>query len=182
MQTAGRALVLLASHRILAAARLTPWFAARSIRLLSQGPDTPPSRLVAEFRADVDSVLFGTNSFWQGVDMPGEALSNVVVTRLPFGRADHPLLEARLEEVERRGGSRFYDHQLPEAVLKFKEGVGRLIRSKADRGVVAVLDPRVRTKRYGRVFLDSLPPCPRLVEVPVLVGQPEDAVDRRPAG
>ena len=171
MKTHGKALVLFTSHRMMAeaTARLGPWFDARSIRLLSQSSGEPSSVLIAAFRDDVDSVLFGTDTFWQGVDVPGEALSNVVITRLPFGMQDHPLLEARLEEITRKGGNRFTDHQLPEAVLKFKQGVGRLIRSKTDQGIIAVLDPRVLTKPYGHVFVDSLPRCPTHVELPTLL-------------
>ena len=170
-KTRGKALVLFTSHRMMAeaVARLGPWFEAQGIRLLSQSSGEPSSVLITAFRDDVDSVLFGTDTFWQGVDVPGEALSSVVITRLPFGMQDHPLLEARLEEITRKGGNRFTDHQLPEAVLKFKQGVGRLIRSKTDSGIIAVLDPRVRTKSYGHVFLDSLPRCPTRVEVPPFV-------------
>ena len=102
-------------------------------------------------------MIFGADSFWQGVDVPGEALSNVIITRLPFSVPSHPLLEARLEDIRRRGGSPFVEYQVPEAVIKLKQGFGRLIRTKTDRGIVVILDPRVLTKPYGRTFLDSLP-------------------------
>ena len=166
-RTHGKALVLFTSYRMLesAARALTPWFAQRNIALLAQGEGLPPSKMIEAFRADVDSVIFGTDSFWQGVDVPGEALSNVIVVRLPFSVPDHPLLEARLEEIQRRGGNKFLDYQVPEAVLKLKQGFGRLIRSKADSGIVAILDPRVLTKPYGRQFLESLPKCPRVVDL-----------------
>jgi ATP-dependent DNA helicase DinG len=102
------------------------------------------------------------------VDVPGEALSNVIITRLPFSVPSHPLLEARLEDIRRRGGNPFVDYQVPEAVIKLKQGFGRLIRTKSDRGIVVILDPRVLTKPYGRTFLKSLPECPRIVETPSL--------------
>jgi ATP-dependent DNA helicase DinG len=166
-KTHGKALVLFTSHRMLAeAARvLTPWLAERNIALYAQSDGLPRSKMVAAFKADIDSVIFGADSFWQGVDVPGEALSNVIIVRLPFSVPDHPLLEARLEEIQRRGGNRFLDYQVPEAIIKLKQGFGRLIRSQTDRGLVAILDPRLLTKPYGRQFLNSLPDCPRVIDV-----------------
>jgi len=147
---------------------LTPWLARRNIALFSQSDGMPRSKMVDAFKADIDSVIFGVDSFWQGVDVPGEALSNVIITRLPFSVPSHPLLEARLEDIRRRGGNPFVDYQVPEAVIKLKQGFGRLIRTKSDRGIVVILDPRVLTKPYGRTFLKSLPDCPRIVETPAL--------------
>ena len=117
-----------------AARELTPWFARRNIALFAQGDGMPRSKMVEAFKADVDSVLFGVDSFWQGIDVPGEALSNVMIVRLPFSVPSHPLLEARLEAIRRRGGNPFVEYQVPEAVIKLKQGFGRLIRSKTDRG------------------------------------------------
>ncbi|MBV8313962.1 MAG: helicase [Planctomycetaceae bacterium] len=166
-KTQGKAFVLFTSYRMMEAAvrALTPWFARRNIALFAQSEGMPRSKMVEAFKADVNSVLFGADSFWQGVDVPGEALSNVIIVRLPFSVPSHPLLEARLEEIRRRGGNPFFEYQVPEAVIKLKQGFGRLIRSKADRGIVVILDPRVLSKPYGRTFLSSLPDCPRVVEV-----------------
>ncbi len=160
----GKAFVLFTSYRMMqqAAAVLAPWFARRNIALYSQSDGLPRSKMVEAFKADVNSVIFGADSFWQGVDVPGEALSNVIIVRLPFSVPSHPLLEARLETIRRNGGNPFVEYQVPEAVIKLKQGFGRLIRTKTDRGIVVILDPRVLTKPYGRTFLSSLPACPRV--------------------
>jgi ATP-dependent DNA helicase DinG len=173
-RTQGKAFVLFTSYKMLEAASraLTPWLARRNIAVFAQGEGMPRSKMVDAFKADVNSVIFGADSFWQGVDVPGEALSNVIITRLPFSVPSHPLLEARLEEIRRRGGSPFFEYQVPEAVIKLKQGFGRLIRTKTDRGIVVILDPRVLTKPYGRTFLNSLPDCPRIVETPEFVDTP----------
>jgi ATP-dependent DNA helicase DinG len=172
-QTHGKAFVLFTSYKMLdAAARaLGPWLAKRNIALFAQSDGMPRSKMVDAFKADINSVIFGADSFWQGVDVPGEALSNVIITRLPFSVPSHPLLEARLEDMRRRGKSPFIEYQVPEAVIKLKQGFGRLIRSKSDRGIVVILDPRVLTKPYGQTFLNSLPACPRNVEIVPLSDQ-----------
>jgi ATP-dependent DNA helicase DinG len=127
--------------------------------VLVQG-DAPRERLLERFRTEVDSVLLATSTFWQGVDVPGESLSLLVIDKLPFSAPGDPLHEARCEAVERAGGDWFRDYALPTAVLQLRQGFGRLIRGHADRGVVAILDPRLRTRAYGRSFLAALPRCP----------------------
>jgi ATP-dependent DNA helicase DinG len=158
----GRAFVLFASHRALREAaealRSAPW------PLFVQG-EAPRHVLLQRFRESGNGVLLGAASFREGVDVAGDALSVVVIDKLPFAAPDDPVFEARLDAIRRSGGNPFRDEQLPQAVIALKQGVGRLIRSETDRGVLVLCDPRLVGKSYGRVFFDSLPPFARTREV-----------------
>lgn len=159
----GRALVLFTSFALLEQVRagLIGRLAEEGIELLVQG-DAPRTRLLDAFRRAESAVLLGTDSFWEGVDVPGEALSLVVLTRLPFDVPTEPVAAARAERLQQMGRSPFGEYMLPRAVLKLKQGFGRLIRTQTDRGAVVICDRRIYEKSYGRVFLDSLPPCHRV--------------------
>ena len=129
-----------------------------NLKILRQG-DMPRYRLLEEFKKGEGSILLGTNTFWQGVDVPGEALQCVIITKLPFAVPNEPIIEAKIEFLKAQGKNPFLHYQLPQAVILLKQGFGRLIRSKKDRGIVAILDPRLKTRHYGKMFLDSLPRC-----------------------
>ena len=161
-ETDGRAFVLFTNYRAMlqVAAQMGEFFVKKGMNLLVQGAGLPRGLLLEQFKTTPRSVLFGTDSFWMGVDVPGEALSNVIITRLPFAVPDHPLIEAKLEFIEARGGDAFTEYSLPEAILKMRQGVGRLIRTKSDKGIIVILDNRIVTKPYGRAFLSALPKCP----------------------
>ncbi|MFC4312235.1 ATP-dependent DNA helicase [Steroidobacter flavus] len=159
----GRAFMLFTSHRALREAadlllaRLGP---ALPFPVLVQG-DAPREVLLTKFRERGNAVLLGTSSFWEGVDVKGAALSVVIIDKLPFAAPDDPVLKARLDAIERRGGNAFFEEQIPQAVITLKQGVGRLMRDPNDFGVIMLCDERLRTKGYGRIFLDSLPSMPR---------------------
>lgn len=157
-KTRGRAFVLFTSnqhlngvHKLLAD-RLT-------YTVLRQG-QASREELLERFRNDTHSVLFATRSFWQGIDVAGEALSCVIIDKLPFASPTDPLVSARIESIRKRGGNPFYEYQLPEAVIALRQGFGRLVRGQQDRGLLSILDRRISSRSYGRFFLKSLPPCP----------------------
>jgi ATP-dependent DNA helicase DinG len=158
----GRAFLLFTSHRALKqAAQLLeggPW------PLFVQGT-APRMELLERFRNSGNGVLLGAASFWEGVDVAGDALSVVIIDKLPFAAPDDPVLEARLESVRQRGGNPFMEEQIPSAVIALKQGVGRLIRSFEDRGVLMMGDTRLVSKPYGKTFIQSLPPFPRTREL-----------------
>ena len=161
LKSRGRAFVLFTSYAMLkkTAKQLEDWMAAQEMELLVQGGKLNRAKMLAYFKQDHRSVLFGTDSFWQGVDVPGESLSNVIIVKLPFAVPNHPLVQGRIELLKERGENPFFSYQLPMAIIKFKQGFGRLIRTKSDSGMVVVLDSRIVRKMYGRKFIEAVPKC-----------------------
>ncbi|MCR4573283.1 MAG: DEAD/DEAH box helicase [Lentisphaeria bacterium] len=160
--TAGRTFVLFTSYKMMnnLAKRMETFFQENNLTLLQQGDGLPTLKMIEKFKSTERAVIFGTSSFWTGVDVPGDALSSVIIMRLPFANPDHPLELARTERTEAIGKNAFFDYTVPEAVLKFRQGFGRLIRTKDDTGIVVILDSRIIQKRYGQSFLRSIPECP----------------------
>jgi len=158
-ETDGRAFVLFTSYSVMGsmAERMRPYCVEQGWPLLVQGESLDRRRMVEKFKEHIGSVLFGTESFWTGVDVPGEALSNVIITKIPFESPSNPLTEARCDRILERGGKPFFEYSLPEAVLKFRQGTGRLIRSKSDKGLIVLLDARITGKAYGAKFMYALP-------------------------
>jgi len=175
----GGAFVLFTSFATLNAVadRIGPDLEARGLRVLVQGRSGPRLEILERFRLCPRAVLLGAASFWQGVDVPGPNLRNVIITRLPFEPPDRPIVEARLERIAERGGNPFFEDSLPRAIIRFKQGYGRLIRSATDSGRVVVLDPRIRTARYGRLFLRALPEGVPVEEIPAAAGDRSPALD-----
>ncbi|MFH1854734.1 MAG: helicase C-terminal domain-containing protein [Candidatus Omnitrophota bacterium] len=164
--TNGNAFVLFTSYSLMnmVYGELESFLNDNGFNALKQGNGLGRSKMLSSFKKEKGSVLFGVDSFWQGIDVQGKALSNVIITKLPFAVPDHPVIEARIEEIQKRGGDAFLEYNLPEAILRFKQGFGRLVRSKQDTGIIAVLDSRIINKFYGRHFLNSIPECEIIIE------------------
>ena len=155
--TGGKTFVLFTSYDILNRVYQMLDPKLHQYQILKQG-DLPPSRMIQRFK-EKPSVIFGTNSFWQGVDIPGDALSSVIITKLPFDVPTEPLTEARIEDMKKRSINPFRHYQIPRAIIQLRQGFGRLIRKRTDKGVVAILDSRLTQRSYGKQFLKSLPEC-----------------------
>ncbi len=164
--TNGSAFVLFTSYSLMNIVyeELEEYLIQKGFNVLRQGNGLSRNKMLASFKKESGSVLFGVDTFWQGIDVQGKALSNVIITKLPFAVPDHPVIEARIEDIKKRGGDAFLEYNLPEAVLKFKQGFGRLIRSKKDTGIIAILDSRIINKFYGKTFLNSIPECEIIID------------------
>jgi len=161
LMSKGKALVLFTNGTLLRKIgnEISEELNSHDITLLMQVPGVSRNSLLSKFKSDINSVLFGLDSFWMGVDVPGDALSNLIITRLPFQVPDHPVVQAKMEFIEKHGGNSFFEYSLPEAILKFRQGVGRLIRHRSDKGIIVILDSRILTKSYGKYFINSLDEC-----------------------
>lgn len=166
--TAGGAFVLTTSHQLLRLLfeDLLEWSQKKGYHLLAQGLSGERQALLESFKKHPKSILIGSSTFWEGIDVPGPSLRHVIIPRLPFDVPNHPLQESRSELITKQGGSPFAELSLPQALIRFRQGFGRLIRNAEDLGMVSVLDPRLLTKTYGRAFLKTLPPCPLLSDSP----------------
>jgi ATP-dependent DNA helicase DinG len=167
-RTRGRAFVLFTSYATLRSVQAIAEMAL-DFPIFVQG-SAPRSQLLKQFRETPNSVLLATSSFWQGVDVVGDALSCVIVDKLPFASPGDPITSARIDAIRSQGGEPFADYQVPLAILTLQQGLGRLIRPRQDRGVLAVLDPRLKTKGYGRRFINSLPPAPVVHKLEAIEG------------
>ncbi len=165
-KTEGGALVLFTNFKLLRKIHeeIKPDLTEKGIDVYAQGEGLSKTKLLNDFKKNHNSVLFGVDSFWMGVDVPGDSLRSVIITKLPFDVPDHPIIEAKIESIEKRGGNPFTEFSLPGAILKFKQGIGRLIRNKTDKGIIVILDSRVVTKTYGKYFINSLPECEVIIE------------------
>ncbi len=164
--TNGSAFVLFTSYSLMNIVyeELEEYLNEKNFNVFRQGAGLGRSKMLSGFKKEASSILFGVDSFWQGIDVQGKTLSNVIITKLPFAVPDHPVIEARIEDIQKRGGDGFLEYNLPEAVLRFKQGFGRLIRSREDTGIIAILDSRIVNKSYGRSFLNSIPECEIIIE------------------
>jgi ATP-dependent DNA helicase DinG len=166
--TRGRALVLFTSYNNLN--KVFDYLSGRLPYTIFRQGDAPRTALLQAFKEDLHSVLLATGSFWEGVDVPGETLSCLVIDKLPFASPSEPIISARIEAIRERGGNPFIEYQVPSAIISLKQGLGRLIRKRTDRGILAILDVRLLTSRYGSMFLCSLPPMPLTNEISALIG------------
>ncbi len=166
LKSGGGALVLFTNIKLMKKmfTKIADEMRGKDIVFFAQGEGLPKMKLLKEFADNLNAVLFGVDSFWMGIDIPGDSLRNVIITKLPFEVPDHPITEAKLELIQQRGGNPFMEYYLPGAILKFKQGIGRLIRNKSDTGIINILDSRVLHKFYGKLFINSLPECEVIVE------------------